>query len=204
MPFVAQIADDPLGWVYLAIAVVFGLVLVALVVYAARSSRQREPGPPQEDPEDPLPGSAEPAPSPETSEDADEPAEDDPEPGEPPAPTEDDPEAPAPAAGGPRSLREALDAGADANAYLARFVHDPEGEELGETVGITDDDELVVKHDDGDLYALQADEVLERDDQLVVDPQADWDAARERGESWREGEEAVMEYDEDGLPILDD
>ncbi len=81
---------------------------------------------------------------------------------------------------------------------LSRFVHDAEGNEVGETMTVTSE-EVVIKKDD-EFLAVDPSTVIQKDGSLLLDPNVDWDQARERGESWREANLDRMEYDEEGLP----
>lgn len=86
----------------------------------------------------------------------------------------------------------------DDTELLSRFVLDAEGDEVGETMTVTED-EVVLKREDG-FFAVDPDEVIEKDGSLLLDPNVDWDEAEQRGESWREANLDRMEYDEEGLP----
>ncbi len=197
-PVVAQVAsDDPLTWVYLALAAVFGLIFIGLVVYLMRTARATD--------QHPEATSIRPTPADEDEEDADDDLEgEDIEAGSPTHPPEDDTtpdDTPAPGDAPTHSIRQQLAEGADASSFLARFVENTDGETLGETVGI-DDDQIILKGDDGFL-ALSTEEVLQKDGDLVADPNIDWDRAEEAGEAWRQAQEDAMQYDDEGLPIDD-
>lgn len=173
MRLLALSASDPLGWLFIALAVVFGLVLGGLIVYAAREGSSSEAAPPREEP-----GEA----AAEAGEDGD----------LEPEPLTD-----------PTALRTRIDEEhVDPNTYLARFVEEADGEQVGETVGITGD-ELIVKADEA-FHALPLEDVIEEEDRLVADEDLDWDAAREAGEEWASGQEDRVEYDDEGMPVLDD
>jgi hypothetical protein len=86
----------------------------------------------------------------------------------------------------------------DDTELISRFVHDLEGEQLGETMTI-DDGEVILKRDDG-FYSVPPDAVIEKSDTLLADPNIDWDDARDAGEAWEEANLDRMEYDEEGLP----
>jgi hypothetical protein len=173
MPFLALSASEPKGWLFIGLAVVFGLILGALVVYAVREG---------------LLGSEEAA----TAGSAAEPDEAEDEEDDEPAPLTD-----------PTALRVRIDEdGVNPNTYLARFLEEQDGEEVGETVGITDD-ALVVKDGD-DFLALPLEDVIEEEERLVAGDDVDWDAAAEAGEEWASGEEDRVEYDDEGMPVLDD
>jgi len=81
---------------------------------------------------------------------------------------------------------------------LSRFVLDSEGDQVGETMTVTED-EVVLKQEDGFL-AVDPDAVIEKDGNLLLDPNVDWEEAEQRGESWRESNLDRMEYDDEGLP----
>ena len=89
----------------------------------------------------------------------------------------------------------------DSNAFLSRFVHTASGEQVGETVAITD--EAIVLKREGTFFLVGLDAILEKDGVLLADANIDWDAAEEAGEAWRAASEDAIEYDEDGMPVLD-
>jgi hypothetical protein len=89
----------------------------------------------------------------------------------------------------------------DDTELLSRFVRDADGEEVGETMTVTED-EVVVKQD-GEFFAVDPQAIIEKNGNLVLDPNVDWDEARERGEAWREANLDRMQYDEEGLPADD-
>lgn len=174
MRLLALTASEPLGWLFIGLAVVFGLVLGALVVYVAREGLGAETA---DEPPEPV---GEPAGAGEEPEEAE------------PEPLTD-----------PTALRTRIDdEHVNPNTYLARFVEETDGEEVGETVGV-DDDAIVVK--DGDtFYALPLDQVIEEEERLVATDEIDWEAAEEAGEDWESGQEDRVEYDDEGMPVLDD
>lgn len=175
MRLLALSASEPMGWLFIGLAVVFGLVLGALIIYVARAQAETE--------DTTTPAASGPAP--------DE-GEDDEEEDDEPAPLTD-----------PTPLRERIDDdGVNPNTYLARFVEEADGEEVGETVGVTDD-HLVVKSD-GDFHALPLEDVIEEEERLVADDDIDWDAAADAGQEWADGQEDRVEYDDEGMPVLDD
>lgn len=81
---------------------------------------------------------------------------------------------------------------------LSQFVHDSDGETVGETMTVTED-EVIIKRE-GDFLAVDPESIIENAGQLVLDPNVDLEAAQDRGESWREANLDRMEYDEEGLP----
>lgn len=86
----------------------------------------------------------------------------------------------------------------DNTELLSRFVHDSEGETIGETMTVTEDEVILKK--DGEFLAVDPEAVIEKEGQLLLDPNVDFDEARQRGEDWREANLDRMEYDEEGLP----
>lgn len=105
-----------------------------------------------------------------------------------------------PLARGPgESMAEMLEADEiDNTELLSRFVHDAEGSTIGETMTVTED-EVVIKQEDSFL-AVDPEQVIEKDGNLRLDPNVDWERAEERGENWRKANFDRMEYDEEGLP----
>ena len=103
------------------------------------------------------------------------------------------------AGGDGETVAEMLESEAiDDTELLSRFVLDAEGEQVGETMTVTED-EVVLKRDEG-FFAVDPDAVIEKDGNLLLDPNVDWEEAEQRGESWREANLDRMEYDEEGLP----
>lgn len=86
----------------------------------------------------------------------------------------------------------------DDTELLSRFVLDAEGEQIGETMTVTEE-EVVLKREEG-FFAVDPDAVIEKDGNLLLDPNVDWEEAERRGESWREANLDRMEYDEEGMP----
>lgn len=174
MRLLALSASDPLGWLFIALAILFGLVLGGLIVYAARESSPNGAAPPAaEEPEETEAGT-------------------DPGDSREPEPLTD-----------PTDLRTRIEEEhVNPNTYLARFVEDGDSGDLGETVGITAD-ELIVKSDEA-FQALPLGKVIEEEERLVADDDIDWDAAEEAGDDWASGQEDRVEYDDEGMPVLDD
>jgi hypothetical protein len=81
---------------------------------------------------------------------------------------------------------------------VAREVRDEGGRRVGETVRV-EGDEVVVKQEGAFLMVAKAN--LHEDADKLRAEGVDWDAARAKGEAWRQRQEDVMRYDEKGLPI---
>lgn len=86
----------------------------------------------------------------------------------------------------------------DDTELISRFVHDTDGEQLGETMTI-DDGEVILKRD-GDFFSVPPDAIIEKSGTLLADANIDWDEAREAGEAWEDENLDRMEYNEEGLP----
>lgn len=191
MTLKVALASDPWTWAYAAIALIFGLILVALIIYVLRSPNDEA----RERPEPAVAASTDAEPDGDDEEAPEEAVE------VPAAPAE----APAPRARGQgraRSLRDILAGEAHRGTdLLARFVVDTHGETVGETLAF-EGDLAILKHGETFL-AVELDDILEQGDDLVADPTVDWDAARSAGEAWRAEQENRMEYDDDGMPVVD-
>jgi hypothetical protein len=102
-------------------------------------------------------------------------------------------------AGEGQSLAEMIESETvDNQELLSRFVRNASGEQVGETMTVTED-EVILKQD-GEFLAVDPEAVIEKDGSLLADPNLDWEQARERGENWREANLDRMEYGKDGMP----
>lgn len=86
----------------------------------------------------------------------------------------------------------------DDTELISRFVHNMDGEQLGETMTI-DEGEVILKRD-GDFFSVPPDAIIEKSGTLLADANIDWDEAREAGEAWEDENLDRMEYNEEGLP----
>lgn len=101
-----------------------------------------------------------------------------------------------------RTLAELRDDEEVENAsLLSRFVLNAKGETVGETLSI--DDEHVVLKKDGRFFVVSPEHVLAKDGMLIADANIDWDEAGRAGDAWRETSEDRIEYDAEGMPVLD-
>lgn len=87
----------------------------------------------------------------------------------------------------------------DDTELISRFVIDTEGNQLGETLTVTEG-EVVLKREDG-FYAVPPDAILEKSGTLLADGNIDWDEAKDAGERWEEENLDRMEYNEEGMPV---
>lgn len=102
-----------------------------------------------------------------------------------------------------RSLREMVDhEEIDEASLLSRFVINANGDTVGETLAL-ESDQVVLKRDDG-FYAVSLDAIIEKDGMLLVDASIDWEAAKEAGDEWRKASYDEMEYDDSGMPVVND
>lgn len=114
-----------------------------------------------------------------------------------------EPEKPKLGPGKGRSLREMADhEEIDEASLLSRFVVNAQGDTVGETMAL-EAEEVILKRE-GAFYAVSLDAIIEKDGMLLVDGNIDWDQAKEAGAEWRKASHDEMEYDESGLPIVED
>ncbi len=104
------------------------------------------------------------------------------------------------AAGRGRTLAEmAAHEEIDNAELISRFVLNGQGETVGETVTVTE--EQVILKRDGTFFAIEPDTVIEKNGTLLADANIDWEEAEQAGEQWREANMDRMEYDEHGMPV---
>ncbi len=114
-----------------------------------------------------------------------------------------EPEKPKVGPGKGRSLREMADhEEIDEASLLSRFVVNAQGDTVGETMAL-EPDEVILKREGG-FYAVSMDAIIEKDGMLLVDATIDWEAAKEAGDEWRKAAHDEMEYDDAGLPVVED
>ncbi len=102
-----------------------------------------------------------------------------------------------------RSLAEMADhEEIDEASLLSRFVVNAQGDTVGETMAL-ESDEVILKREGG-FYAVSMDAIIEKDGMLLVDATIDWDRAKEAGDEWRKAAHDEMEYDDSGLPVVED
>lgn len=98
-----------------------------------------------------------------------------------------------------RSLAEmAANEEVEDTELMSRFVLNSQGEELGETLTVTQG-EVILKRD-GEFYAVEPDAIIEKNGTLLADANIDWDKAREAGKAWEDQNLDRMEYDDTGMP----
>lgn len=83
-------------------------------------------------------------------------------------------------------------------AMLLKFVEDPSGRRIGESVAV-EDDEMIIKDAQGFL-AVPVANVSPSGDGLKLSAPLDEAGARVRGEAWRERHHKVITYSESELP----
>lgn len=107
------------------------------------------------------------------------------------------------AAGSARKAHEAQAAAEEAPAdrLLLRFVEDPQGRRVGETVAVEGDD-LVLK-DAAGFLVVPVGSVEENGPGLKMKEPLDESAARRKGDAWRERSHKVITYQESELPPED-
>lgn len=98
-----------------------------------------------------------------------------------------------------RSLAEmAANEEVDDTELISRFVMNTNGDQVGETMTITDG-EVILKRPEG-FCSVPPDAIIEKNGTLLADANIDWEKAREAGKAWEEENFDRMEYDETGMP----
>jgi hypothetical protein len=66
---------------------------------------------------------------------------------------------------------------------LSRFIFDPKGSQVGETIGV-EGKQLILK-DHEKFYSIPLNSIKERNDELILVKKVDWNKAEKKGEKWR-------------------
>jgi hypothetical protein len=66
---------------------------------------------------------------------------------------------------------------------LSRFIFNPKGTQLGETIGV-EGKQLIVKNREK-FYSIPLNSIKDRNDELILVKKVDWNKAEKKGEKWR-------------------
>ena len=70
--------------------------------------------------------------------------------------------------------------------YLSRFIKDPEGKDLGESVGV--DRDMLIMKERMDFYRIPLKSVALVDNHIRINGRVNWKKAKKDGEKWRTSE----------------